>query len=188
MPVNYLLPCQCGKKTEIDSSQAGLSVRCACGAELVVPTMRGLAALERVEAAPRDLPLQSEAAWGARQGLRFLGSTIVVVAALAALGIWWARMPQAPTLLEGYQEQNRGFVDQQDLEALMLIWRDLRGGIEHPGAEAYLDKYDSAVAEVLGWEMVIAAFGAVGLVLLVTGLLLRPGTPARPPAAARAMQ
>jgi hypothetical protein len=189
MPTHYLLPCQCGKKTEVDSSQSGLNVRCACGTELAVPAMRGLSALERVEVAPQAVTSEPGPSWGTHQAMAFLGSTIVVVAALAAFGIWWFRMPEPPfTLLENYQESNRAIIDQQPPETLILIWEDFKTGIEKPQAEAVLDHYDAAIAEVLGWEAVIGSIGAVGLVLVMVGLFMGASKPAGTLASARAAE
>lgn len=188
MPSNYLLPCQCGKKTQVDSSQAGLNVRCACGAELTVPTMRGLAALERVEAAPRATAAEPAANWETRQGIVFLGSTIALITALAAFCVWWFRMPEPVTLQEGYQENNRAFLDQHPPEELIDVWHNLREGIEQAPMEMALDRYDRIVAEVLGWEYVLAGVGALGLVLVAIGLAIRPGRRVPAPASARVAQ
>ncbi|HWB12609.1 MAG TPA: hypothetical protein VG826_25510 [Pirellulales bacterium] len=172
MPTHYLLPCQCGKKTEVDSSQSGLSVNCACGAQLAVPTMRGLAALERVDAAPREVASEPGPTWGAGQGLAFLGSTVVIAAALVAFGVWFKMMPEPLTLADNYSEINRAMIDQQPPETLIMIWEDCKAGIEQPQMEAMLDRYDAVVAEVLAWEAVIGSVAAVGLVLVAVGLFM----------------
>jgi hypothetical protein len=39
---SFLLPCACGQTTIVSPAQAGQSVRCVCGAQLEVPTLRGL--------------------------------------------------------------------------------------------------------------------------------------------------
>ena len=174
MPTTYLLPCQCGKKNEVDSSQAGLSVRCECGAELAVPTMRGLSALERVEAAPRAVSSQPAAAWGARQGIIFLGSTIMLFAALAALAIWWIRMPIPPTLHAAYQEEIRSEIDRRSPEELMQLWQHLRSGVEESSAEHMLDNYEARVADAIASEMVAGGFAAIGLLLVLIGVVQRP--------------
>lgn len=173
MATNYLLPCTCGKKIEVDSGQAGLNVRCACGAELSVPTMRGLAALERVEAAPRASAAAPASTWGPRQGLMFLGSAVLVAAALAAFYFWW-RMPPAPSLDPQYQEFNRAFIDEKSPEELMEFWQECRAGIAQPMWEMQLDAYDQIVEVLMQWEMLIGGVAALGLVLIIIGLSIRP--------------
>ncbi len=75
----YYLPCSCGKKIEVDAGQAGLSVRCQCGADLTVPTMRGLKQLEPVEAPSEVVAAETQQAnWGARQGVVFLGLVVLL--------------------------------------------------------------------------------------------------------------
>jgi hypothetical protein len=49
MPTEYLLPCTCGKKTTIVTSQAGQNMTCECGATLVVPKFREITQLEVAE-------------------------------------------------------------------------------------------------------------------------------------------
>lgn len=186
MPTHYLLPCQCGKKTEIDSSQSGLTVRCSCGTGLTVPPMRGLSVLERVEAAPREVISEPAPSWGAGQAVMFLGSTILVIAALAAFCVWWFRMPEPLTLIDNYQETNRAFIDQQPPDALIAMWQDYRNGVEQRPAEEMLDRYDRVVAEVLAWEMICGGVGAGGLVLVVIGLFMQAGRPASALTPARA--
>lgn len=173
MPTTYLLPCECGKKNEVDSNQAGLSVRCECGAQLAVPAMRGLSALERVETAAPPVSSQPSAAWGLRQGLIFLGSTIMVLSALAALGLWWLRMPTPPALRETYREEIRSEIDARSPEKVMELWELLRMGIEDPGWEAMWSNYEALVADVLASEMVFGGFAAIGLLLVLIGLLQR---------------
>src|SRR5487761_1267231 len=169
MSFHYLLPCQCGQKTAVDSSQAGLSVRCRCGASLAVPAMRGLAKLERVESASQAAAAQPAGAWGARQRLIFSGSIILVFGALGALGVWWT-LPEAPSLNESYQEFNRAFIDQQSPEELLEKWQDYRTGIEQPMWESVLNRYERIFRERVEWALVAGGVAAAGLVLMAIGL------------------
>lgn len=176
MPANYLLPCSCGEKIAVDSSQAGLNVLCSCGTKLAVPTMRGLSALERIEAAPKGSAAQRPSAWGPRQGLIFLGATILTFAALAAGFFWWAT-PSAPSLYAGYQEYNREFIDQKTPEELLEVWHECRTGIEQPAYEAGLDTYDMIVRDRMQWETLAGGVAVVGVALIVIGLMIS----AKPP-------
>jgi hypothetical protein len=78
---DYLLPCDCGHKTAVSSVQAGETVRCVCGAALVVPSMRGLRALETAEPAPRGR--RGSRRWEDRHRAAF----VLLVAAAVCLGI-----------------------------------------------------------------------------------------------------
>ncbi|HVA46066.1 MAG TPA: hypothetical protein VNH11_06800 [Pirellulales bacterium] len=173
MPTNYLLPCACGKKTTVDAGQAGLNVRCQCGAELAVPTMRGLSSLERIEAAPTVERGEPAVTWGPRQGLMFLGGTILAAASLAALWFWWS-IPAAPSLRDDYQEQTRQAIGQLPPEKIVDLWHEFRTGIEQPQWEMALDRYDAIVRDRMQWEMLVGGVAAVGLLLVVIGLLIGP--------------
>lgn len=178
MPTNYLLPCTCGKKTTVDANQAGLTVRCACGNELAVPAMRGLATLERVEAAPAAVSDQPAAAsaWGARQGLMFLGGVIVLGGALAALAIWFLLIPSPISLQENYQTHSREIINSMPAEDLIARWNAYRNGIEQEQYEMMIDAYEGVVGERRLWIMIAGGFAGFGLLLVVIGLLI----PARP--------
>jgi hypothetical protein len=168
MATHYLLPCQCGKKNEVDSNQAGLTVRCECGADLPVPAMRGLANLERVERAPAA-SVASGMTWGRRQGLIFLGSVLLAFSALAAL-FFWAQMPSWPVLLPDYQLRNRQNNEQLSPEDSFNEWRELQKGIVLPEMEAHLNVIERITSDLMQWEMVCGGVAAVGLLLVVVGL------------------
>jgi hypothetical protein len=76
---DYLLPCDCGAKTPVSTAHAGNTVSCVCGADLHVPTLRGL----------RDLPTVSQAgaktarAWEDRHRVAFL----LLLVSLVCLGV-----------------------------------------------------------------------------------------------------
>jgi hypothetical protein len=69
----YVLPCQCGRSLEVGTGQAGRTVRCECGTELEVPSIRGLEHLQRAT------PEQVESKWGARQGVLFVGLLLMAL-------------------------------------------------------------------------------------------------------------
>lgn len=179
MPTNYLLPCTCGKKTQVGANQAGLTVRCACGAELTVPAMRGLTALERVEAVTTAESSQPAATttWGARQGLMFLGGVIVLGAALAALAIRFLLVPSPISLKENYREHSREMINSMPAEDLIAKWNDFRNGIELPQYEQIIEGYERVVDERMLWIKIAGGFGGFGLLLMILGLLI-PAKPA----------
>ena len=65
----FLSACKCGRRLPVTAAQAGDQLQCECGQRIEVPTLRHLAALERVEEAARRRAKN----WGMRQGLSFSG-------------------------------------------------------------------------------------------------------------------
>ena len=195
----YLLPCACGDKREVDQTQAGLTVRCHCGAELVVPTMRGLAKLERATPGV-TVPART---WNRRKGVLFLGACITLVS-LAVLAFLRTRAPVDP---QPYI--NRGFeiagstadLDRASTKDLWELWSLLRSGPDaHPaeksptiarlmlaGHEATFmrpiyQQLSAAHRQRMGVALVAAAIGAV---ILVVGFLMRKPVAAKRTAASR---
>jgi hypothetical protein len=75
MAAQYLLPCECGKTTPIDTSQAGSSVTCVCGNHLEVPSLRAI----------RELTPQVQATdagkyqWNQTAGLTFASGLVIAL-------------------------------------------------------------------------------------------------------------
>ncbi len=88
---DYLLPCACGQKLPVSTRQAGQAVRCACGAPLEVPTLRGLRQLEQAERPAKA----SRRAWGARHRAAFV-LVALSLAAAAAAGYLALNLPPEP--------------------------------------------------------------------------------------------
>lgn len=93
MKTVYLLPCGCGRQTEVEAGQAGSEVQCACGKSLSVPSVRGLRDLEKVEkAGPQAARAQQP--WSTWRGTTFSLGLVVMAIALgfvAVNGYWfWA--------------------------------------------------------------------------------------------------
>ncbi|HEV3415602.1 MAG TPA: hypothetical protein VG056_02265 [Pirellulales bacterium] len=72
----YLLSCTCGRRIPVAAAQAGEQLQCECGQQVEVPTLRHLTSLERLD----DSSARPQRAWGARQGLIFLGACLIAVA------------------------------------------------------------------------------------------------------------
>jgi hypothetical protein len=177
MKTLYLLPCSCGKKIEVDGGQAGLTARCSCGAEMPVPTMRGLATLERVE--PRASPSEpSGSNWGTRQGIIFLGLVIIFAASIGGAFTWYTTPREKPELVDDFREIDRGLVDQLTLEELWEEWHhyqtplDERGEVPYMAAFLYWEAEGGRKLKIWGGVLVF------GLLITVLGLCVKP--PGRP--------
>ena len=84
MKTLYWLPCTCGQKYPVETTQAGDTVQCACGAELKVPALREMSQLESAVTAKPGPTRRGKPGWGKRQA-RLLVGVLVTVAALVAL-------------------------------------------------------------------------------------------------------
>ncbi len=173
MKTLYLLPYSCGKKIEVDGGQAGLTARCSCGAEVPVPTMRGLATLERVE--PRALPSQRPRAdWGTRQGIIFLGLVIIFAASIGGAYTWYTTPWEKPELVDDFREIDRGLVEKLTLEELWVSWHtyqiplDERGEEPHMAAFLYLEAEGGRKLKIWGGVLVF------WLVVAALGLCVKP--------------
>lgn len=173
MTAYYLLPCSCGKKIEVDAGQSGLNVRCECGAELTVPTMRGLSQLERASAPPANRRFESspESTWGARQALVFLGMLILLGAALPATLTWFA-YPQPPRLRDDFAELNREDIDQATLLQTWELWKQLRNDVSDETEMPIMQKYLADEKTARTRLIFMGVIGGIGLATVIAGLLL----------------
>jgi hypothetical protein len=84
MNSHFLLPCECGQTTPIQVSQAGQSVRCVCGRELAVPTMRGIRELKPAAVAPTKVSTQRN--WNQTRGMIFGAGALSILFGLILIG------------------------------------------------------------------------------------------------------
>jgi hypothetical protein len=174
MTTYYLLPCSCGKKTEVDSGQAGLNLRCSCGAELAVPTMRGLNQLERAAEPPAGRrPVASpQSRWGARQALIFLGLVILLGVLPPAVLVWYTYPPR-PQLVDNFQEMNRDDIDRMALLQTWELWKGLRKDFADETEMPLMQVYQVLEKAARTRATIVATIGGIGLLLIVAGLLVK---------------
>jgi hypothetical protein len=163
------LPCSCGKKLLVEASQAGEEVHCLCGAVLEVPTMKGLAALER--AAPAERAKARKKKWGARQRVLLVGILVMAI----GLGVaGWCRLFR-PVLI--------------DIQLLTpaqswVLWQRLQGGLGNRQRDEIvyvtLRRWNSYW---IRFGLALAAAGAAS----VAGSFLIPDQRRRRPPVARAL-
>lgn len=173
MKTSYLLPCQCGKKIEVDANQSGLAVRCQCGVEHAVPTLRGLSSLERVAAPTVAAAPTTRSGWGLRQGLVFLGLVVIAGSLLGWFALWYT-LPEPMTLKENYQEINREYIGNLTPETLIAEWDRYRKSIVEPELAQGMDIYLLYESNYHNSLLLVAIAAATGIVLVVIGLCLRP--------------
>lgn len=91
MSVKYLLPCSCGEKIVIDVGKAGRTIRCQCGRQVEVPTLREIKKLRQFQQQPLDLASE----WSPRRAAALAGAMMAIVAGLSA-GWLWLNRPVSP--------------------------------------------------------------------------------------------
>jgi hypothetical protein len=162
----YLLPCHCGHHVEVDAGQAGLTVACACGAMLEVPTMRGLSTLAVAES--KDAAEDRErSAWGPGQGLLFLG-TIATICGVIALGLVLRTRPQWHVQTEQIAIQ----VDQLTTAQLWERWQALRKGLSS-GDDPVRQQFDAHWSTYRRRRTMAAIPVVLGVLLIGAGFALR---------------
>ena len=95
--MRYLYPCRCGQKHSIQTHQAGQTLRCSCGAQLELPTLRKIVLLEKDTSdsiASKKSGFWS-VPWGSKQRLLLLGIIALAVSCVSA-GIAWSQWPTPP--------------------------------------------------------------------------------------------
>lgn len=163
----YLLPCECGQKIEVDAGQSGLKVACACGKQLEVPTLRGLARLEAAPSGNAAKTASAAPAWGPGQGLLFVGVVLLICGVIAVALVLRARPAwrvQSEVIAVG--------VDRLTPGQLFERWEELRKGLvatEDPIRQSY----DADWAQFRRRRaMAFMPLGA-GALLILAGLLTR---------------
>ncbi len=181
-------------KIPVDAAQAGQIIPCACGRSLTAPSLMAMAKLEPVESPPRAAP--GGVAWGLPQRLTVVG---IVMLALAALTYYWTvwrtAAPVDPNSLQTFEEFKRFAsahpvsevsgtasvfheyarslpVNRAYSELLNVKRRGLDHGLTREG-----EAYARSIAMYRLWCGILAGAGAVGLGLIVCGLLARFGSP-----------
>jgi hypothetical protein len=168
----YLLPCACGRRQTVTVSQAGQSVLCHCGAQLEVPTLRGLRALATSE--DSGARPTAAATWDNRHRALFV-LLLVLIASLSAAAVLFARLPEAQPdestvdfgAIFATQTPAQVFEMFQELRSEPLT--PARGDRENAGAQRWFMLAEIAVAVGLAAASALAA-----LVILA-----RPSKPRR---------
>ncbi len=148
MRVKYLLPCSCGEKVAVESTQAGQDILCACGKTMEVPTMQGLRQLEQhVDTA--DAPRIASSFGGVAVGIALLGLVI-----LGAGGVHTYRTYSMRPVLPD--------IDYAAPWDTWLIWHDVRSGVRLP---------EYAESPYMQAKKVYNQYMTVGIVIMALGLL-----------------
>ena len=165
MPQQYLLPCSCGQKIRIESSQAGGQVACGCGRTLAVPTLRGI---RRLEVAADAVRTKERPTWSRLHGAAFAGGMFAATLGVVLVALYVFRYAQIGGLtVDRSEEVIQNMTAQIDtitpVQALEIWSHDiLEEGLGQPQAPFWVTAKEK-VAEYSWW----IKFGA-GMILLGT--------------------
>jgi hypothetical protein len=169
MKTAYLLPCQCGRKWEVDAGQAGTQIDCSCGQKLAVPSVRGLRHLE-VASAAESIPERTT--WSPTRGAVFSLGLFVAVAALLFSGFngYWffiTRRVQDPAKVQLTVEAEH--IDHlSPVESMFWFRQEEREGLGDPSPPEWtvIDKQHESSRR----------WGIAGLIVAGAGLLATAGS------------
>lgn len=159
MTIKYLLPCSCGKKIPVETTQAGQDIQCSCGQQVSVPTMQGIRCLEQY------LDSSDESKAGPSYGGAALGIALLGLLILGGGGaLMYRTYNQRPVLVD---------VDYMSPWETWLMWQNLREGVRLPEysespyleAERTYKQYMTIAAVIVGVGIVMLAW-AVGTAIL----------------------
>ncbi len=171
----YLLPCpQCGRNLVVTTGEAGGRVRCECGSQVDVPTVRGLRELATAPAPTAE----ATSSWTARHSLIFLG--VLTMLAGVAFGLFLhyraARLLPQSTFADDIRNmpaEDTWTLWSQYFRGRVGRWQPLKGEKQLSDLKAY--------EEMKRWELIGYGFAGLGVVLAVIGLtMLGPKRPVPP--------
>ena len=153
--MQYLLPCECGRKHPVSTSDAGCSRVCECGQKLVVPS---LMALKRLEPAPKSTTKLAKSKTG--------DGDLSAARKWIACGIVVFLLGLVPTIViqVEYQPYAKPITNQTEPELLFSWWTALNQGIDTPESPREMQQRQSQEL----WQMLFN--GSVGLAIVGLGL------------------
>jgi hypothetical protein len=172
--MRYLLPCECGRKNPVATTQAGDTLTCECGRSLPVPKLRDLRQLEAVsEQAPR-----SGLKWSRAQGVMFsLGAVMVLLAGTVMVFTTLQRRTlntEKPEILQEPLNEYLAQIDRNTPLENLEVWRTevLEQGLRREEPEYLTHR---RIAQML-WTIALVAsvFGVIGLAMIVASFVWRP--------------
>ncbi len=137
MSSTYLLPCHAGKAVEVTVANAGRTVVCPCGKQVVVPTLRELRKLPLAQEKPAA-GKSTASNWTLQQGVFFsLGLLLVMSAAVAVIVLGYYRW-QIDTARPEFPDEYLEFKDQQvkgySADQTLLFWATFDQPLPPPSA------------------------------------------------------
>jgi hypothetical protein len=164
--VQYLLPCQCGQKTPVDSTKAGQTIECECGAQLDIPTLGGLKKLQQVAQESRPA---TTVKWAARQRVLLVGILICLIG-LGIAGYFATGCPVPPPHQQRI-EYIPEYVEAMTLMETVQLWGRLERGLpDGSGLEG--QAYQKMRQDYLRRTAVALVVAGAGLLVMFISLFI----------------
>ena len=164
--MKYLLPCtHCERKLSVDSTQAGESITCACGALLEIPSFREIRNLERGDASDTAPAPRS---WNVRRGVVFAIGLAIVFCGIVASGFaGMGRLNlQTGTPPKENLEHTFAALDKMTAAETMDTWLQVRDGSLGPYIESNYSRHRRARKQLT--QIMLVGYGVIALGVLVT--------------------
>lgn len=143
-------------------------VRCACGKDLEVPTMRKLGELARSTEEEDDLkPL-----WTIRQGIAFLG-LVAIIGGLVFSGYLYVNLPTVEPKEALRLEDIRKQIDEMPVANTIIMWQILNDGLQE-GETVESVAVNKARAHLMTQVYVGLGIAAAGAIVALVALLAKP--------------
>lgn len=175
--MRYLFSCQCGQKHSVETHQAGQMIRCSCGKQIELPTMRQILQLEQEANAT---PTRKRSSWNVRRRLTVLGVVSLMVS--LALGITvWLLWPSPPVRVYNATKVHQDTMALTPLQSMklweMVIHVPLGRLNSKTASPEMLAAYQQKRARGESFAVVAAVMGVVALGMLVGAMMVPSSRP-----------
>lgn len=177
--MRYLLPCTCGRKIPVSSSQAGETLTCECGQSLTAPKLREL---RQLETAPDTQPPARRLAWSQMQGVLFLFGGLLLLAAGVVVVLAMLQRTQLvteqPQIIPERMDEYLAEIDRNSPAENYEVWKTevLEEGLHRSHEPDFV--YHRRIAQVIDRVLIGAGVAAaIGVALIVAAFVVRPRSP-----------
>ncbi|MCC6125783.1 MAG: hypothetical protein IT426_12525 [Pirellulales bacterium] len=168
MPMQYLVPCSCGRKTRVEIRQAGEAISCECGLKLEIPRLLELKKLETVAISSGDQ--KKPAVWGMGHGLLLTG--IVILASVAVLGVFVLKFGHDNPYSRMTPDQIRAQFQKMSPVETWETWMYFKQVGINPRKER-IDRHLEGLHEVSNMHLIFLGIAAGGgFALVVAGIII----------------
>ncbi|QEG43854.1 hypothetical protein [Roseimaritima ulvae] len=169
----YALPCSCGHVLEVSPGQAGDRLPCPeCHQEVVVPLLRDLRQLPRVEQAGEASGGTKPASGGSfatRLLFGLAGFVALAAAGFATFALFSAMAVEVGSSTEEHIERDREILLQASPGDLVESWTEIA---KTPMTERFPYYYQQQAFKKAGWQrLMISGYAVAGLAIFVAVVL-----------------